>query len=552
MLIHRRRFGLGGLLFILAVSIFIVVPWYLVSRDEPSLDWFRLPAINHSESSKAKSQTKDTTTFGKDIDATTYYQHLFDLYHEYRPNLDHPLDNYKEKAPADSSHKYMFDKAQLLNYLQVSDTDLAKIKTAHKGLVDHLPTHYPEQYYNGTGVVVVGGGRFMPITVSCIRLLRRVNQDIPVEVFLPGPEEYEEELCERVFPSLNVKCVMLEDRLGKDFMTKFNIKGYQYKGLSLLVSSFENVVMLDSDNIAVRDPTYIFNSEPWKSTGYVLWPDFWQRTTSPYFYDIAGIELGERIRGDLTNTTHVPLHHLNGSMPETSTESGQLAVSKRQHYRSLMLSTYYNLYGYDVFYPLLSQGACGEGDKETFAAAATVLNEPVYYVQTGVGAGGSHSSKGFKGMSMLQADPQLDYNRFVAKTTTTHALPMFVHNHWLKMNPMKLVMDLPLRFPAAGESEEYRIRFHGKQSDNNGKWGTKGTTGSGNEEKVENVDLELEIWEESKWMVCDLALKANTKFKIWEEYTKEQLEDVCERIKLYNNWLVANPDPEYAFLPDEE
>lgn len=552
LLIHRRRFGLGGLLFIMAVCIFIVVPWYLVSRDEPYLDWLQIPPTDYNKSVKTPSESKDTTTFGKDLGPATYYKELFDLFHEYRPNLAHPLDNYKDKAPSDSEHKHTFDIAELLNYLQVKDTDLSKIKTAHMGVVDHLPTHYPEQYYNGTGIVIVGGGRFMPIAISCIRLLRRINLDIPVEVFLPGPEEYEEELCDRVFPSLNAKCVMLEDRLGKNVMTKFKIKGYQYKGLALLVSSFENVLLLDSDNIPVRDPMNVFNSDPYKSTGYILWPDFWQRTTSPYFYSIAGVEVGERIRGDLTNTTHVPLHHLNGTMPETTSESGQVAVSKRLHFRSLLLSTYYNLYGYDVFYPLLSQGALGEGDKETFAAAATVLKEPVYYIQSHVAAGGFHSKKGFKGVSMLQADPQLDFNKYVAKTTTKDPLPIFVHNHWNKMNPMKLVLDNPLRYPNRDMPQEYRIRFHGKKADNGEKYGTKGTTGSGNEEKVEPVDIELEIWEEAKWMVCDMALKTDKNFKVWEEYSKDQFEDVCDRIKSYITWLIDNPNPEWVPLPDEK
>ncbi|KAK7679537.1 Golgi alpha-1,2- mannosyltransferase [Cerrena zonata] len=42
---------------------------------------------------------------------------------------------------------------------------------------------------------------------------------------------------------------------------------------------------------------------------------------------------------------------------------------------------YYNYYGPDYYYPLLSQGAAGEGDKETFIAAAHKLKLPYYQVK---------------------------------------------------------------------------------------------------------------------------------------------------------------------------
>ena len=72
------------------------------------------------------------------------------------------------------------------------------------------------------------------------------------------------------------------------------------KVLAMLASSFEDNLFLDADSIPLVDIEPVFEQEPYKSHGYVLWPDFWYRTTSPRFYDIAGVKLGGRVRGDLS------------------------------------------------------------------------------------------------------------------------------------------------------------------------------------------------------------------------------------------------------------
>lgn len=38
-------------------------------------------------------------------------------------------------------------------------------------------------------------------------------------------------------------------------------------------SSFSEILYLDSDNLVVRDPTFLFDSPVYKQYGIVLWPD---------------------------------------------------------------------------------------------------------------------------------------------------------------------------------------------------------------------------------------------------------------------------------------
>lgn len=43
---------------------------------------------------------------------------------------------------------------------------------------------------------------------------------------------------------------------------------------------------------------------------------------------------------------------------------------------------YYQLYGPSIYYPLLSQGTLGQGEKETYVAAAMALNMSFYQIHT--------------------------------------------------------------------------------------------------------------------------------------------------------------------------
>lgn len=53
-------------------------------------------------------------------------------------------------------------------------------------------------------------------------------------------------------------------------------KNFQIKADAIVQSSFEEVLYLDSDNIPLRDPAYLFDSALYKGPGQpqiVFWPD---------------------------------------------------------------------------------------------------------------------------------------------------------------------------------------------------------------------------------------------------------------------------------------
>ncbi|GMG40425.1 unnamed protein product [Ambrosiozyma monospora] len=302
-----------------------------------------------------------------------------------------------------------------------------ELEKSHMFVVQELPNTYPEDLYHGEGIVMVAGGKFSWLALLSIENLRLVGSQLPVEVIVPTEKEYEKELCEVTFPKLNAKCLLLSDMLPEIKNSKLNIGGYQYKSMALLASSFEKVLLLDSDNIAVSNPDPLFNSEPFTKTGMVLWPDFWRRVTHPDYYKIIDKQLGsKRVRNlhDEVTPSHfystgkedpinsIPLHDREGTIPDGSTESGQLLVNKKSHMMSLQLAFYYNFYGPRHYYPLLAQGSSGEGDKDTFYAAAHYFNHTVYQVKKAVDSIGYWNDQNtrYVGVGMIQYDPISDYD----------------------------------------------------------------------------------------------------------------------------------------------
>ncbi len=74
--------------------------------------------------------------------------------------------------------------------------------------------------------------------------------------------------------------------------------------------SFAQILFLDSDNIAVRNPTPLFDSPAYQKTGALLWPDYWEGSAAPDIADVLNIE--------------------PSALPPGSFESGQMVLHRRR------------------------------------------------------------------------------------------------------------------------------------------------------------------------------------------------------------------------------
>lgn len=380
-------------------------------------------------------------------------------------------------------------------YVLVPPEDIAAMKEAHVAFVETITTSPPElRYLPGTrGVVSTAGGSYLPVLVISLRMLRRTGSTLPMEVFLAGEDEYDEYICSVVLPSLNARCIVLSRILAS---APAQIEKYQFKPFAMLFSSFEEILFLDADAFPLEKPENVFKSSVFRSKGMLTWPDFWASSVSPIFYEIADL----------------PMPPMN---ERQSTESGEIFISKKTHLRTLLLSTYYNYWGPSHYYPLLSQGAAGEGDKETFLAAATAMEEPFYQVSESICALGHATKGGIAGSAMAQFNPMQDFaltSQDTWRVRGDDATPpdvFFIHANFPKFNPATIFQKHEVN-PVFADDGSY-TRAWTIPEDVVRRFSAK-------------ADVEQGFWEEIQWTACELE----DKFMDWEGET-----GICEDVMNY-------------------
>ncbi|CAF0802782.1 unnamed protein product [Adineta steineri] len=132
---------------------------------------------------------------------------------------------------------------------------------------------YPSNKYYGRGIVSSASSGFDRCRrlIASIKLLRWMGCRLPVEVFMYPGELRTDEIREfETVPGVTV-------RILKHNISQINSKtgSFAIKPASILHSSFEHVLWLDSDNIAVRDPEYLFDLPHYTRSTAMFWPDFW-------------------------------------------------------------------------------------------------------------------------------------------------------------------------------------------------------------------------------------------------------------------------------------
>ncbi|ODV77799.1 glycosyltransferase family 71 protein [Suhomyces tanzawaensis NRRL Y-17324] len=307
-----------------------------------------------------------------------------------------------------------------------------ELRLKHGAVLKQLPNGLHQSTYkkNSRGIVLIGGGWYSWLSYLSLVSLRETGSKLPVEFILPTFHDYEQEydFCHNVLPKLDASCVVVAEKLGTAVTRKWLFGSYQYKALAIIASTFQHVILLDSDNILVKNPDSIFTSTVYKKHGLITWPDYWKRTISPFFYSVAGLRVNEKLRTrydrfplitpvavNETEQLQVPYHDLDGAIPDLSTESGQLIVNKKTHGKALLVALYYNVFGPGYFYKLFSLGELGEGDKDTFVTAAMVVRKPHYQVKSYIRTVGYNDDSSFHGLGMGQKDPIMDYNVFTAE-----------------------------------------------------------------------------------------------------------------------------------------
>lgn len=263
---------------------------------------------------------------------------------------------------------------------------------------------YPINTFKGRGIIIIAGGVYLTPAMIVVKMLRQYGCTLRIQFWHLGAAEMA--LANSTFLAMhNVETQDLanyeDEKTLQPLTSNVGLRVFQLKPLALLHTDLEDVMLIDSDNCPIRDPTYLFDSPEYIRTGAVFWPDYWKTSLDNPIWNVIGKE-------------------------PTSTweqESGQLLLNKKQSWAPLHVCVHMN----SAFYMELLNG-----DKDTFRFAWLAADAPFFMVPTWPATVGTAvNGTRFCGHTMLQHD--LD------------GRPLFVHHNQLKQ----------LHFPM-GENFKYK------------------------------------------------------------------------------------------------
>ncbi|KAG0144953.1 hypothetical protein CROQUDRAFT_108127 [Cronartium quercuum f. sp. fusiforme G11] len=271
---------------------------------------------------------------------------------------------------------------------------------------------------NGTeGIVITGGNKdTMRRLMVMLRFLRRKHQcRLPVEIFMfpdeiPQVSQFQAEL--QALGYIEIKRLPYE----KDPKAW---KNFHIKGASIVHSSFTKLLYLDSDNIPLADPSFLFKSRAFKEWGIVLWPDITKDGAKNPIWRIAG-------------QTCIP--------QDWQIDSGQILVDKSAQrglvFGALLLAAQMQL-NHDFWFQI------SEGDKDTFRYALYALQLPWTRAPHWLSSAGAYNMGSYCDHTMFQyslspSDWADAYPSFsisaLSDSQKQHAPPLFAHINLLKHN----------------------------------------------------------------------------------------------------------------------
>ncbi|GAA5893045.1 hypothetical protein JCM6882_006924 [Rhodosporidiobolus microsporus] len=262
---------------------------------------------------------------------------------------------------------------------------------------------WEEEGKKGTrGIVWTAGNAdtFDRVLVS-LRLLRdSYGCTLPATVFhFPSESPSASQLS--AFSSLGASVLPLS--LSKDADPN-RTKSFHLKGAALVEAPYDEVLMLDSDNVPVRDVSGLWDSPEFKAMGVVLWPDYWKDQPENAIWSILGVQCRD----------------------ELTAEAGQLLIRKSQHLDALILVEHM-LRNWKFWFQF------SDGDKDLFRYALLALRKrwaipssplaPASWTDP-LALGRDHAAQ-FAGHTMVQYG-------LLSEQGGEQGRPLFVHANLLK------------------------------------------------------------------------------------------------------------------------
>ena len=148
--------------------------------------------------------------------------------------------------------------------------------------------------HKGRGIVTTGGNAdTLARLITLLQILREeYHSTLPIEIWTFPDEIDPASPTASTLTSLGARIQIVPPSYG---LTKDpNLwKNFQIKGLALALSSFKELIYLDSDNIPLRDPEYLFDSERYNRVEggkAAFWPDLSRDHVDNAVWRVMGVE----------------------------------------------------------------------------------------------------------------------------------------------------------------------------------------------------------------------------------------------------------------------
>lgn len=120
------------------------------------------------------------------------------------------------------------------------------------------------------GIVMTTGKKMLPFAVHAIKSIRLWNCTLPVEVFYNGPKDLPNEAVKALEKLKGVSVIDINQEIDTKSL---KLKGWDLKPFSMLVSSFQQVLLIDADIVFAQSPDKLFKIEEYQKTGALFFAD---------------------------------------------------------------------------------------------------------------------------------------------------------------------------------------------------------------------------------------------------------------------------------------
>ncbi|KAJ3103082.1 hypothetical protein HDU96_009406 [Phlyctochytrium bullatum] len=300
------------------------------------------------------------------IALSSSYQETADALAKYNGSTSTCTAETERHAPQNRHHRtraaIVASREDWQRWLEATLPDAEAVQSSFLSASHHLKVHgLPEIHTGRRGIVINsrGDARDVHLLRFTLASLRRVGCYLPVEVWMFRDEASSASVAEIETMSMANQTVVV--RFGDDerlfapvTKEKGDLEGYHLKFAAALNSGFEEILMMDSDVMALKNPEELFETEGYKETGTLFWPDYWKTSA----------------KNPAWEWTDTPCRD------EWEQESGMLLLHKRRTWRPLLLAHYLNRsLAARRFHAFLF------GDKDLFRFSWHAVRQPFNMVQ---------------------------------------------------------------------------------------------------------------------------------------------------------------------------